>query len=317
MSQTVGASFAAQTRLNAKSLDFAFVIAGWPTIYTVAKDSYGIPASGPLAAFSSLKAWADLPAAIGEAAKGRPEEGGFTIGEAEVTILDRRAGGFRPVSDLISRESYLRNWESTFAFPADIPAVAGGALTAAATTIQLNEVTGFSAAGGLAYVGLECVKYTGVDSGLRQLTGCTRGHLLTSATRHEGDTRVYNFMPSLYRRKAFLYKGYQNLGLADWAPAFGGAIAGVEKRGLGIAFRVMSTTWHLHNDSRRVALRAHKPTGIGSGVAPTIALQSHMLSDDYSATVDLTNAPSELTSANYTYLADFDDDLQAILTVTP
>src|SRR5690242_5954474 len=100
MSQTVSSSFAAQNAVGAKKLDYAFVIAGWPTVYTVSLSSYAL--AGDLANFSAINAWADIPACAGAMVKGRPEEGCLSIGQMDITILDRRSSGVRQITDLLS-----------------------------------------------------------------------------------------------------------------------------------------------------------------------------------------------------------------------
>ena len=52
MSQTVTPSFAAQNASGSKALDFAFIIAGWPTVYTVARGDYAL--AGDFANFTSI-----------------------------------------------------------------------------------------------------------------------------------------------------------------------------------------------------------------------------------------------------------------------
>lgn len=242
MSQSVTASFAAQNALGAKGLDYAFVIAGWPNVYTIAKSSYSL--AGDFLNFSTLRAWANIPSAAGASLKGRPEEGALTIGQLDIAVLDRVFNGKRELTDLLAREAYLEG--TSAGVITSLTATASNA----ATTITVASTTGFPSAGTI-HIGFECIKYTGTTS--TTFTGCTRGYLLTSATPHQSGLFVYSFMPSLYRRRAFLYKGYQNLGLDQWARAFGGVIAGAEKTGTLVTFSVMSTTWEGYTDGKRVA----------------------------------------------------------------
>jgi hypothetical protein len=269
MSQTVTSSFAAQNLAGAKGLDFAFVIAGWPAVYTVSKDSYAF--AGDLASFSTAHAWANIPEAVGARVKDRPEEGGLTIGQLDVSVLDRVSGGVRQLTDLLAREAYLEGTS-----PGTVTALTV-TLDTVMTTVTVTSTTGFPSTGTI-HVGLECIKYTGTTA--TTFTGCTRGYLLTSATPHVSGLYVYSFMPSLYRRKAYLYKGYQNLGLDQWARAFGGVIAGAEKTGTMVKFSVMSTTWEGYTDGKRVAF------GTSTNAADTpiygaLSLSSDVLSGDF------------------------------------
>lgn len=119
-------------------------------------------------------------------------------------------------------------------------------------------------------------------------------------------------MPNLYRRKAYLYKGYQSLGFSDWAPAFGGAITGVEKRGAAFCLRLMSTTWHTYNEGKRVAIFLGKGNATGLG---SVTTSTDVLSEEFTAIpVDLTDAPeaADLMDANFTYLLDIAGELTAI-----
>lgn len=285
MSQTWTVS---QNDSAAKSLDFAFVIAGWPTIYTIAKSDY--TRAGIFANFTATKVWASVPVSpTGQAVKGRPEEGGMTIGEMEVSILDRSSGGSREMTDLLSREAYLRG-----------PAGSSGTATTlngplsndpTITTITVGSVGGFSSSGGFAYVGLECIKYTGTSG--NTLTGCTRGALMTSCTPHLTGSFIYSFMPSLFRRKAFLYKGYQDLALESWAPAFGGVIAGVQKQGPAVVFRVMSTTWNTWSDGRSVCF---KWATDAPGLVP---ITEDALPLDFSVLADIAEATSNIGNGHY------------------
>jgi hypothetical protein len=88
MSQSLPTNFATLNAFANKTIDYAFVIAGWPTVYTVVKDSYALSGT-PFSQFTNVRAWADVPAAVGAAMKSRPEEGGLTIGELEIDVQDR------------------------------------------------------------------------------------------------------------------------------------------------------------------------------------------------------------------------------------
>lgn len=245
-----------QNAQNAKDVDYAFVIAGWPTIYTVAKNTYAL--GGDLSAANGFappntatplvtsNAWADVPDAIGSGAKGRPEEGSCTIAQIDVGVLDRVTNGKRALSDLLSRQAYLRVLTLTTNLSVSVPN--GFQDPGGIHSLPVLSTSAFPNAGTI-YVGLECIQYTSKTA--TTFDGCTRGFLGTSPTPHAGPTvpfgsdgaRVYPFMPSLYGRKAFLYKGYQNLGFAQWVRAFGGVIGGVAKQGPKVTFTLFDNMW--------------------------------------------------------------------------
>jgi hypothetical protein len=228
-----------------------------------------------------------------------------------IDVLDRVSSGSRTLSSLVSREAELRG-----------PAGSSGTattltdnLTAANTTsITVANGANLPATNGVIYVGLECIKYaTNTQGAPATLSTLTRGYRLTSPTYHVATSLAYSFMPSLHRRKAYLYKGYQNLGLADWAPALGGVIAGVEKVGPSVRFRVMSTTWHTYNDSERVIfLPVPKGMSPGGGL---VSFSSDVLSGEFEdIPVDLTDAPAaeDLVNPYVTFLLDIGGELVAI-----
>jgi len=287
MSQTVTNSFFAQNAQGAKGLDYAFVIAGWPTVYTISKDTYAL--AGDLTNFSTIHKWANIPVAAGASVKGRPEEGGLTIGQVDVDVLDRVANGKHELTDLLAREAYLEGTS------AGVVTALSADLSNSATTVTVGSTTGFPASGTI-HVGLECIKYTGTTS--TTFTGCTRAYLLTSATPHQNGQYVYSFMPSLFRRKAYVYKGYQNLGMDQWARAFGGVIAGAEKTGALVTFSIMSTTWDYYTDGRRVAFGSSKnpsdPPLYGS-----VSLATDLLSGDYSASLSPAIANANLNNGHH------------------
>lgn len=273
MSQSVTSSFAAENAKASKKVDYAFVIAGSPTVYTVARNDYTL--AGELANFTSIHTWADLPVCSGAAQKGRPEEGGLTIGQANVSVLDRRANGVRKLSDLLSRRSYLE----TYTGKTNV-ALLTSDITNDQTTIGAAPINSawFPATGGLLYIGQECIKY-GSHNGSSFLS-CERGHLGTSPTPHYAFysaptdwqwvnigkyfpawipmfptgrvplTVAFPFLPSVLGRRATIYKGYQDLPMSDWARAFSGIIVGAEKRGPAVTFSIMSSTWSFYGDGR-------------------------------------------------------------------
>lgn len=305
MSQTLPPNFATQNALASKAIDYAFVIAGWPTIYTVVKDSYSLSGT-PFSQFTAARAWASVPAAAGASMKGRPEEGGLTLGEMEIDVLDRTEGASHAISSLLSREADLRG-----------PAGSSGTATRLAGDLSASETTSAAVvdasalpSSGVVYVGLECIHYASKSGNTLQTL--TRGYRLTSPTRHPSQSYVYTFMPSLHRRKAYLYKGYQGLVLADWAPAWGGVVTAVEKAGAAVRFRVMSTTWHTYNEGERVMFTPGKKASFGMGA---VTYSNHVLSGQFTGiTVDLTDGPAaaDLVDTEMTFLLDIGGELTAI-----
>src|SRR5262245_10217960 len=138
---------APQNAQSAKAIDFALVIAGWPTVYTAAK-SYTLPASGvdslsTAEGFDSVtKAWASVSDIAGLGAKGRPEEGSCTVSQIDVDLIDRMSGGSRAITDLCSRQAYLDNAAT---YPRTTLRVEVDHL---ATEIPVSSTNGFSAGGG-------------------------------------------------------------------------------------------------------------------------------------------------------------------------
>src|SRR5436305_1617014 len=107
--QTVDPSYAAKNAQSAKDPDFIFAISGWPSLYSVVRGDYTIPATGDLSTasgFSKVYPWMNIPNGAGAKVKGRPEEGGMTLGQLNVSILDRRVNGVRALTDLVSRQAY-------------------------------------------------------------------------------------------------------------------------------------------------------------------------------------------------------------------
>ncbi len=292
MSQTPTSSYDAQSAAQSKAVDFAFVIAGWPTVYTVVKKDYTL--AGDLAGFSTIENGADLPVVVGAVPKGRPEEGPMTIGEMEITLADRRSAGVRGITELLSRE-----WHKEQDVLDPIPKTLDGDLSMGASDIKLNSLSNV-ATSGVAYVGLEAVSYSGLDTGQKKLLNCVRGYRLTSATPHVSGTHVYfTEMPTLDRQRAFLYKGYQNLGLEHWLPAFGGVLTGISKRGPSVTFTVMSTTWHTYDENKSYLnmLRASVNT-LQPGQDVTV--ESVVLSGDYAGiSIDVPVSAPDLGLGHY------------------
>ena len=81
---------------SANAIDFALVIAGWPTIYTVSKNYSTLPSTSGTDVLSTAngfvgptKALANIPDSVGVTVKGRPEEGSCTIAQLNIDLLDR------------------------------------------------------------------------------------------------------------------------------------------------------------------------------------------------------------------------------------
>lgn len=229
---------APQNNQSAKAVDFALVIAGWPTIYTVAR-SYTLPSSGDLSDSSGsgfdskTRAWASLQGRKGAAARGRPEEGTCSSGSVAISVLDYIASGRRELTELCSRQIYGQA-------AGDYPRLTSE-IDEASTDIAVTSVAGFSSTGGFAYLGIECLRYSSVNESTSALEGCSRGRLLTPAMPHDAGVGIYAAMPTLQSRRAFLYKGYQSLGIDRWVRSFGGAIDGVERLGAAVTISLVDT----------------------------------------------------------------------------
>ena len=239
MAQAVNSSFAAADADPAKALDYAVAIAGWPTLYTVGS-GHTIPASGALAEFASTRGWANCPGGAAAKVKGRPEVGQMTIGQMNVTIQDKREGGVRALSDLVSRQSYILGAGAT----TTLTQVLNRGET---TTISVASTTGFPSSGVL-FIGQEAIKYTGTTA--TTFTGLSRGYRLSAQNYHPNQqnavgVKVYSYLPSLYRRVAYIYKGYRHLPLDKWERAFGGPIASITQDGGAVTLSIMSQSWQL------------------------------------------------------------------------
>lgn len=239
--QTPNTSFDSRNADPAKAPDYAFLIAGWPTVYTIGRSDYAL--AGDLAAFTSIRTWADFPSGSAGKVKGRPEEGKMTIGQMDIEVLDRVEDGVRTISSLLSRQAYLEgNAPGTKTFLT-------GAITAAQVdNIPVNSVSGLSN-GQVVHISLEAIRI-GTISG-SNLMGCTRGYRLTSATPHASGVNVYHFLPNYYRRKAFIYKGYRQLPTDKWLRAYSGIITSAQKQGPKVSFSLMSTSWETYAEGDR------------------------------------------------------------------
>jgi hypothetical protein len=269
VSQTGTTAFNAESAKIAKAVDWLFVIAGWPTVYSCVNSTYTL--AGDLANFTTILPWASPPKSAASETKGRPEEGSQTIGRWSVVLQDKQSSvARRSITDLVSRQAYvLGNAGSGHTTYLTV------ALTASATTVTVNSTTGFASSGNI-YIGQECIHYTG--TGATTFTGCTRGYLLTQATAHVGPptagyltlnnnrtrsaqqsgqgAKVYDFLPNVYRRLAYVYKGYQGIAsTVSWLPAMGGIITGDAKtKNGGVELSASSMTWETYvRGSRMIA----------------------------------------------------------------
>src|SRR5689334_20085148 len=147
MAQTTTAAYSELDADQSKAPDFLICLAGWPEVYTC-HSTPTIPASGfdvcTDEGFDAtrVRMWAERPNIAGEKMKGvRPEEGGFTIGEMEVDILDKYGVSTftRDLTELVSRQALLEgNLSGTETTLTDSP------LTKAATTINLASTAGLA-----------------------------------------------------------------------------------------------------------------------------------------------------------------------------
>lgn len=253
MAQTSNAQYDAAMADNHKAVDYILAIAGWPTLYSVVKSDYTL--AGDLANFDALYNWMDLPKSAGARTKGRPEEGSSTIGEISVAIQDTVLAGTRHMTDLTSRFAYLLD-QST-GVETQINALAG--LSRTNTTVTVDSTTGFASSGRI-WIGQECIAYTGTTA--TTFTGCTRGSLLTDAAFHVDNQKVYGYLPNLYRRTAYLYKGTQGLTLDKWLKCFGGPIISDHKDGTQVYLTVEDARWWAWmNHSATIANPWLIPTG--------------------------------------------------------
>ena len=256
--QTPGTPYADYDNASSKALGVVLAIAGWPTLY--ATGDFTIPATGDISTaegFTTIRNWLNFPTGAAAKVKGRPEEGSMSIGQMDCEILDVNATGSRELSDLSARQAYVEGVSS------GTITTLNGALTAAATTVVLTDATGF-ANGDVCHVSQEAILLANKSG--NTFTGCTRGYRLTSAVPHDTAVKVYSFKPSLYRSKAFLYKGYQGLALDSWLPAFGGIVTGEDKSPGRLAVSIKSTTWETYADRKRTLVRLSDDLREGSVV---------------------------------------------------
>jgi len=276
MAQTASAAYQELDANPSKRPDFAFVIAGYPTIYSVADDTHALSAGShdisTTNGFATVRKWSDLPEISAAKMKGAfPEAGGYDIGDLKVELTDKYGVSTttRDLTDLLSRQAYIEGNRAGSEYElTDDP------LTKAATTINLVSTTGI-VAGDTIHISQEAIKVGTVASGTR-LTGCTRGYLLTNASRHEVGVRVYGYIPNLIGRPCWLYKGYQGLTLDLWLKAWGGLITGASRGEPGkVQIQARSTTWTMGAGSNCMArppsrFRARKPSSAVAYALPTV-----------------------------------------------
>lgn len=244
-----------------KPLDVMLVISGWPTVYTVASSSYTL--EGDVADFDAVRNWMSLPNFAGGKLKGRPESAEYALGDCAVEILDVTESGVRSISDLASRFAYLLGKSSG---PEN---QLNGALAIGSTTVTVDDTTGFPSSGRI-WIGQECIAYTGTTA--TTFTGCTRGSLLTDATFHLDNQKVYGYLPSLYRRVAYIYKGTTSLPLTKWVKALGGPIVSDIKVGAAVALTVSDMNWDTWLDGMQVVGNIWTPNNRAAGTPPRHAV---------------------------------------------
>ena len=271
MSQTASTDYASLDRSPSKRPDFVLAIAGHATLYSVADDSYTLSAGAhdlsSTNGFTTIRKWAGLPEISASKMKGAfPEAGGFDIGDLKVELLDKHGESTttRDLSALLGRQAFLEGNQTGSEYElADDP------LTKAATTINLVSTSGI-VAGDVLHISQEAILVGTVASGT-QLTGCTRGYLLTNATRHEVGVTVYGYLPNLVGRPIWLYKGYRDLALSAWLECWGGLITSPSRSAPGkVTIQARATTWAMWGGTAPAGGRmgsAHRPRfgSTGSG----------------------------------------------------
>lgn len=264
MSQEWGGSRNLQ---NAKAIDFAFVIAGWPTIYTVSK-SYSLPSFGALSTGNDFDAVTiactsnlGLPVS---ATVGRPEEGATESARLDIELFDTFSGGRREVTDLCSRAYYGDDLTSRPTLVNDV--------TSSETLIQVSSLDGFSLTSGFAFIGPECIKYSRAypDGSSCWLEECTRGRRLTTASPHLAGAAVYPKMPNLEWRRALLFKGYQALSIDNWVRTFGGSVGRVERLGGTVRISVHDTLSLTRRNSDAAVVGGSRRDGSAAIFQPAI-----------------------------------------------
>lgn len=252
MAQTASASYQELDASPSKRPDFLLAIAGWPTIYSVADDAYALSAGAhnlsSTNGFTTIRKWSELPKISETKVKGdRPEGGTVDIGDMTVELLDKHGISTvtRDLTDLLSRQAYLEGNRTG----AEYQLSATVTLTKAATSVVLVSTAGI-VAGDVIHITQEAILVGAVNGDGITLTGCTRGYLLTNATRHEVGVKVYGYIPNLKGRPIWLFKGYRDLTLPSWLKAWGGMITSVGRGEPGkVVIQARATTWAMWGGS--------------------------------------------------------------------
>lgn len=272
--------------------DFAFVVGGWPTIYTVSSSDYTL--AGDLANFDSIRAWANLPDLSSRKCKGRPEDGQVSFGSVSQGIMDVNEDGARALTDLAARFSYLLGESS------GVETTANGAIGRTDTTITLTDASSLPSSGRI-WISQECISYTGKST--NDLTGCTRGALLTASSPHEDGVKVYAYKPTLNMSPFFLYKGAVDLPMEHWLPAGGGVIMSDAKSGNLLVLTGMDTGWLFWKNAEAHIMnpwRTWSPEEVDPHLPPTTGeLGDVLLGHDFNITVDTWGDLSRLGNGHY------------------
>ena len=254
---------------TSKEPDYIVAIAGWPHLYSVVGTGYSL--AGDLANFTDLTAIASPPEGMGETCQGgtqnsMSEAGSVSLSSWSVRLLDKHepyssvagAGSRRVATDLASTMAYLFGNASGMASTTLTQAV-----DRTSSDILVASTAPFSAAGGLAYIGQECIHYTGISGGnTLQLsaTQANRGYLLTTTDPHNVGVTVYNRMPQLYYRMIYVYKGFQQLtSTANWLRALSGRITGYNKDAANLTINMSGTTWDSYVRGSRKLFQLYFP----------------------------------------------------------
>lgn len=251
--QTIDDSLKTRDAIASKDLDFAFLIAGWPTIYTMRGDTgYSVPTTGDFSQFTAIQTgWMQPPSGSAAKMKKRPEEGQSTIGQMDVEIIDANVSGGRKLSDLLSRQAYLEG-----ASAGAITTLSANMTRAGTGTITVASTAGFPAAPSVFFIGQECIRYDAMTGTTFNVPSGGRGYRLTSPNAHAANVKVYGFFPSVYRQMGMVYKGYKSVPLEKWARAYAGPISGDSKAGAFVKFEIMSANWETYRDGKA---RAFEP----------------------------------------------------------
>ena len=275
MAQTASTAYQELDASPSKRPDFVFVVAGSPVVYAVADDTYTISAGAhdlsSTNGFTTIRKWSDLPEISASKMKGAfPEAGGFDIGDLKVELLDKHGSSTttRDLTDLLSRQAYLEGNRTGSEYE-----LTSDPLTKATGTINLVSTSGITA-GDVIHISQEAILVGTVASGT-QLTGCTRGYLLTNATRHEVGVKAYSYLPNLIGRPCWLYKGYRDLALSSWLEAWGGLLTAAYRSEPGkVTLQARATTWAMWGGSAPGGGPFVPPGGSGPGArSPAAAVR--------------------------------------------